>query len=128
VNSNLEAQFVAATKQIDRANVTLTQALDSSSDQPLPQISAEVAQYKKALDTFEFNVHVLQWPSALQVPSQDLNLRLETYVSFLQSISAVNASTSRAWLAQLHAIGVNTQTADNLLRKDIGLSPTSSYP
>jgi hypothetical protein len=80
------------------------------------------------LNTFELNQHSLQWPTALQVPSQDLSLRIHTLVSELTSISSVTPDTLSSWLAQFHALASKTQTADNLIRKDIGLPTTSSYP
>jgi hypothetical protein len=64
----------------------------------------------------------------MQVPAQDLTLRTQALASFLQSISSESPATLNSWFAQLHALANETQTADNLVRRDIGLTSTSSYP
>jgi hypothetical protein len=64
----------------------------------------------------------------LGVPAQDLTLRTQDFISFLQSISSENTATLNSWFAQLHTQANETETADNLVRKDVGLASTGSYP
>jgi hypothetical protein len=128
VSRAVKTQFESASTTLDAANVTLTQALASSSGQSVAQVAQEVAPYVTALNTFQYELHFIAWPEAMQVPSEDLTLRTQTLVTFLASVSSANSSTLTSWTAQLHALAAKTQTADNLVRKDIGMSATTSYP
>jgi len=120
--------FTTASNNLDAANVVVTRALAGGRSQPVAQIAQEVAPYIKALQTFDFDLHLVTWPTALQVPSQDLQLRTQSLASFLSSISSANSATVGTWFAQFHALASETQTADNLFRSDIGLPETHTYP
>jgi hypothetical protein len=128
VTSSVKASFASTSKLLDAANVTVTQSLASSNGQPVAQVAQEIRPYVTALNTFVFRTHFLAWPESMLVPSEDLTLRTKSLVSFLASISSASPATLDSWFTQLHAFATMTQTADNLVRKDIGLSPTSSYP
>ena len=47
---------------------------------------------------------------------------------FESALNAVNSATLSTWLTQLHALSMTAQSADNLVRKDIGLPVISSFP
>jgi hypothetical protein len=128
VSSRALDQFTSVSKPLNAANVTVTKALANGSNQTVPQITQEVAPYITALDKFLYTSHSIVWPEALQVPAEDLTLRTQALITFLQSASTTNPAALSSWFAQLHSLGTQAVTADNLIRKDIGLSPTSSYP
>ncbi len=123
------SQFTAASNRLNAANVTFTRAFGaSSSGRSITQVTGEVTPYITALTEFAYTTHGITWPQAMQVPSQDLFLRTQAFISFLQSISFESASSLNTWIAQLHSLANQTQTADNIVRKDVGLATTSSYP
>jgi hypothetical protein len=128
VSSSLKASFLSISNVLDAANVTVTQKLASSNNQPVAQVAQEITPYVTALDTFNFKTHFIAWPQSLQVPSEDLTLRTKSLISFLDSVSSASPATLNSWFTQLHALASMTQTADNLIRKDIGLTATTSYP
>jgi hypothetical protein len=64
----------------------------------------------------------------MQVASQNLGRSTQELISFLPTISSTSSDTLNAWFTQFHALAANVQTADNLVRKDIGLPDTNTYP
>jgi hypothetical protein len=128
VSSSVKSNFTAASVNLTAANVTATRALAPGAAQTPAQVAIEVAPYVKALDTFNFYTHYLVWPATLKVPSEDLTLRTNELIQFLSSISSASPATMTTWFAQLHSLARLTETTDNALRKDIGLSPTTAYP
>jgi hypothetical protein len=128
VSSNVKSAFVSASAKMTAANVTVTQALASSSGQTVAQITQEVTPYATALNTFNYTLHFVTWPEAMQVPSTDLTLRTGALATFIASISTVNTTTLGAWISQFHALAAQAETAANLVRSDIGLRNTTSYP
>ena len=128
VNNTVLAQFTVASTSLNAANVTVTHALADSSGQSVAQITQELSPYVTSLTDFAYTVHSVAWPLAILVPAQDLTLRAEDFISFLQSISSESTATLKSWIAQLHTLANETETADNLVRRDVGLASTSSYP
>jgi hypothetical protein len=128
VSPSVKSAFAAASTNLNAANVTVTQALASSSGQSVAQITQEVTPYAAELNTFVLKLHALTWPETMQVPSNDLTLRTQALTTFIATISSVNATTLGAWVSQFHALATSTEAADNLGRRDIGLRSTSSYP
>jgi hypothetical protein len=115
-------------KPLGAASYTVTQALASSSIRPVAQVNQEVTPFESALNAFDFQLHYIAWPEAMTVPAKDLTLRIQELASFISSISTVNSATLAPWLSQLHALSMTAQSADNLVRKDIGLPAISSFP
>ena len=128
VSSSVRAAFAAASAQLDVANETVTRALASGSNQTVAQVAQEVTPYSTALNTFNFRTHFLAWPQSVAVQAEDVTLRTKALISFLDSISSTSQVELSSWYTQLHALATQTQTAENLVRKDLGMSPTSSYP
>jgi hypothetical protein len=128
VSATVLNQFKSVSAPLNAANVTVTKALANGSNQTVPQITQEVAPYAAALEKFVYTFNLIQWPESLQVPAEDLDLRTKALITFLQSAPTTNPAALSSWFAQLHSLGTQAVTADNLIRKDIGLSPTSSYP
>ena len=128
VSATVLDQFTVASTGLNAANVTVTHALATSSGQSVAQVTQELSPYVTSLSEFAYTVHFVAWPQALQVPAQDLTLRTQDFISFLQSISSESTATLKSWFGQLHTLANETETADNLVRKDVGLASTSSYP
>ena len=121
-------QFTDASTNLDTANVTITHALADSEGASVTQVTQEVTPYITSLSEFVYTLHFVAWPQAMQVPAQDLTLRTQALISFLQSISSESTASLNSWFAQLHSLANETETADNLVRRDVGLATTSSYP
>jgi len=129
VSPTVLAQFNSVSKPLNAANTTVTHALaSSSSSQSFTQVAAEVAPYGTALSAFAFEFQSISWPATMQAPSHDLTLRTQALIRFLPSISSASFDTLNAWFTQFHVLAANVQTADNLIRRDIGLPATNSYP
>jgi hypothetical protein len=121
-------EFRDASKALNTANVTVTQALASSSNQPVAQVNQEITPYATALNTFEFDLHAIVWPTSMTVPSQSLTLRIKALASYASSVSTVTPATMSTWVTQFHALATAAQTQDNLVRNDVGLPSTTSFP
>jgi hypothetical protein len=57
------------------------------------QVTQAVSPYITGLENFDFTLHFVVWPQSMQVPSQDLLLRNQALVCFLQSISSESPAT-----------------------------------
>jgi hypothetical protein len=121
-------QFTDASTRLDTANVAISHALANSKGASVAQVTQEVTPYVTSLSEFVYTLHFVAWPQALQVPAQDLTLRAQALISFLRSISSESTASLNSWFAQLRSLANETETADNLVRRDIGLAATSSYP
>lgn len=128
VSTSVKSSFTAASVNLAAANTAVTRALALGAGQTPAQVAVEVAPYVKALDTFNFYTHYLVWPATLKVPSEDLTLRTDELIHFLSSISSTTPATLTTWFAQLHSLAQLSESTNNSLRKDIGLSPTTAYP
>jgi hypothetical protein len=128
VTTTTKTAFLSAANRLDVANVAVTQELASSSGQSVTQIAQETAPYVTALNTFDFSLRFIAWPEAMQVPSQGLTLRTQALATFLPSISSANTATLPSWEAQFHVLASRAEAAANLVRRDIGLRSTNSYP
>ncbi len=121
-------QFTSISKTLDTANVAATKALANGSNQSVAQVATELAPYLTALDTFNFDLHLMTWPTAMQAPSRDLILQTQALASFLGSVLSTNTAGLHFWFTQFHALAQRTQASDNVVRHDIGLPRTSNYP
>jgi hypothetical protein len=128
VSSAVSSAFTTASLNLNAANATVAQELAGGASQSVSQVALEVAPYVKALNIFNFQTHFLAWPANLQVPSQDLTLRTNQLITYLSSISTTTPATLTSWFAQFHSLARYTQEEDNVLRNDLGMSPTTSYP
>ena len=128
VSKAVLTEFTTISGALDTANMEATKALANGSSQSAAQVATEVAPYLKALDTFNFDLHLMTWPTAMQVPSQDLVLRTKSLASFVVSEASANAASLSAWFTQFHTLAQQTQAADNVVRRDIGLPATTNYP
>jgi hypothetical protein len=128
VSSSVLNTFTTTTRSLDAANVTISRALANPSSLTVAQVGQAVSPYITALENFDFTLHITAWPQSMQVPSEDLWLRNQALVSFVQSISSESPAALPSWFSQLRSLGSRAETADNLVRKDIGLGTTTSYP
>jgi tRNA(adenine34) deaminase len=128
VSSTVVKEFTTISKTLDAANLTVSKALASSTGQSVAQVTADVAPYVSALDAFDYDSHLINWPAAMQVPAQRLSQRTQYLAAFLATASSNDATGLASWLAQIHTLAQSTQVADNAVRHDIGIPTTRSYP
>jgi hypothetical protein len=128
VSPSVKKAFVTASAPLKAANFAATQAMASSAGQSTAQVAQEVTPYAKALDTFAFDLHFITWPEAMQVPNVNLTVRVKDLSSFIATISSATPATLPTWESQFHALAAQTETSDNVIRKDIGLPSINGFP
>jgi hypothetical protein len=64
----------------------------------------------------------------MQPAVQADHAQLTALLGLLQSFSTISATGTSAWLSDLHNQANTAQTADNVIRKDVGLPISSSFP
>ena len=127
-------QFEGYARSLQQANVTATKELISSGTAPAQtHVAAVVSTYHTALNLYYFQLHFIHWPASMTTATEIEYAQLQTLMSFIQSFSslpptAAGPNVVSAWLSQLHNRAGTTQAADNEVRQDLGLSPTSSFP
>lgn len=121
--------YLTASTQMDTANAAATQGLSTATNNgSVPAVTTVMTQYQKGLQTFVFSVHGLHWTGATQASSEQLTLEIQTMVTYLSTVSSLEASTLHAWLTRFHSLAANIQTADNTVRGQLGIATTKSYP
>ena len=114
---------------LEKANETATKAFVADGSTPTQaQVAPVVAAYRTAINLYDFQLHFVQWPASMQTAIADDHAQLHALLSVLASYSEVSGTGVGAWLSQLHNRTATTQTADNQVRQDLGLSPSSSFP
>lgn len=116
--AGLQTANRTATKGFLAAGTTPTQA----------QVATVVTSYRTALNLYDFQLHFIQWPASMQTEIATDHSQLQNLMSFLQSFSSISPTGVGAWLSQLHNRTSTTETADNLVRNDLGLSSSSTWP
>ena len=92
------------------------------------QVAEVVTSYGVALNLYDFQLHFIQWPASMQTAIAVDHAQFKALMSFLQSFNVVAPAGMSAWLTQLHDRTRTTETADNQIRKDLGLPSSSSFP
>ncbi len=111
------------------ANDTAKHALDKAGGAiSLARLNAIVAPYTTAVKVYEYQLHFVVWPTSAQIAVQNEYTQLSSFQSFLETITAVNQNTLRVWESQFHSAAATTQSTDNVLRSDVGLGPSYTFP
>jgi hypothetical protein len=127
--SSTKTAYLTASTQMDTANAAATQGLSTATNNgSVPAVTTVMTQYQKGLQTFVFSVHGLHWTAATQASSEQLTLEIQTMVTYLSTVSSLDASTLHAWLTRFHSLAASIQTADNTVRGQLGIATTKSYP
>jgi hypothetical protein len=128
VDSATKTAYVTASNQMDVANAAATRGLSGAASASVPQVTTVLTQYEKALQTFVFAVHGLQWTGSTQASSEQLTMVIQTMVTYLGTLPSVNSATLHGWLTVFHSDAANIQSADNTVRGQLGIPSTNSYP
>ena len=123
------AQYEQYAAGLQTANVAASKGFVGTGSTPTStQMAPVVAAYRTAVNLYDFQLRFIQWPASMQPAIQVDHSQLEALVSLLQSFSTVSPTGTGPWLAELHNRAGTTQTADNVIRKDVGLPTSSSFP
>jgi hypothetical protein len=123
------AQYEGYADGLQQANTVATKALVSAGKTPAPtQLSPVITTYGSALNLYDFQLHFIQWPTSMQTTIAVDHAQMKTFMSFLQTFSIVSPTGMAAWLSQFHDRAGTAQTADNQVRRDLGLPSSSSFP
>jgi hypothetical protein len=115
-------QYLAAAKQIDLAEKTLTRGLNNTSDiLRLPALSGVMTPYATALQSYETQLSKIHWPANAVSSGHALEAALRSYVQFLGTISTLTSPDLGNWLDSFRAHSAYVQNATNALRQELGL-------
>ena len=116
--AGLQRANAAARKGFARAGNTPTTA----------KLEPVITAYRSALNLYDLRLHFVQWPASMQSAIQADHAQFAALMNDLQSFSMIDPSGTRAWLSGFHSQSATTQTADNQIRRDLGLPRSSSFP
>ena len=129
IDSAQLTQYEGYAAGLQTANGTAAKAfVDAGSTPSTTQLAPAVTAYGSALNLYDFQLHFIAWPASMQPAIQYDHAQLKALMSFLQSFSIVTPTGMSAWLTDLHNRAGTAQSADNVIRKDLGLPSSSSFP
>jgi hypothetical protein len=129
IDSSQLAQYEQFAAALQTANGVAAKAfVDAGSTLTTTQLAPVVTAYGSALNLYDFQLHFIAWPASMQPAIQADHVQFKALMSFLQSFSIVTPTGMSAWLSDLHSRAGTTQAADNVIRKDLGLPSSSSFP
>jgi hypothetical protein len=120
--------FNSASKSLDTANDAFTRSLASGSGTSVSGIAQAVTPYVTALTTFDYQLRQVSWSSNVQIQIESLELKSQSLITFLSTISSVTSTTSNAWLTHLRTLGTASQSADNTVRVILGVAKANDFP
>jgi len=129
IDSAQLAQYEQYAAGLQTANEAASKGFgDAGSTPTATQLASVAAAYRAAVNVYDFQLHFIQWPVSMQAAIATDHAQMQALMSFLQSISSVSSTGKSAWLSDLHSRARTTQTANNQIRKDLGLPSSSSFP
>jgi hypothetical protein len=128
VTSSIKFRYLTASNQMIAANGVVTKALAGDRSESVASITQVATAYSTAAQIFAFEIHLIPWVGPTQVSSLNLELRIGVLVRFLAKASTVSPATLDSWLAHFHTLATGVQAGDNVVRKQMGLATTASYP
>ena len=129
IDSTQLTQYEQYAAGFQTANGAATKGLDGAGSAPTTaQLAPVVGAYRAAVNLYDFQLHFIQWPASMQTAIQADHAQLTALLGLLQSFSTISATGTSAWLSDLHNQANTAQTADDVIRKDVGLPSSSSFP
>jgi hypothetical protein len=128
VGSVTRAKYLAASNQMDMANAAATTSFSGTFGDSVTRVDQALGPYVRALQTFVYTVHGLSWPGVTEVSSEQLTQQVQALVTYSSTASSVDAATLHTWLATFRSLAKGVQSADNVVRSEIGIATTASYP
>jgi hypothetical protein len=129
IDSAQLTQYEQYASGFQTANGAATKGFNGTGGAPTTaQLAPVVGAYRTAVNLYDFQLHFIQWPASMQPAVQADHAQLTALLGLLQSFSTISATGTSAWLSDLHNQANTAQTADNVIRKDVGLPISSSFP
>jgi hypothetical protein len=129
ITSGQMARYNLYAYGLSQANATASKAVVAAGATPTTaQLSSPIEAYHTAVNLYDFQLRFIQWPASMQASIADDHAQLEALVSFLATFSSTTPSNMSGWLSGLHIRTTAAQTTDNLVRRDLGLPSTNSFP
>jgi hypothetical protein len=128
VRSPEKAAFSSASAPLGTANNTFAQALAHGTGNSVSGLAQAVTPYATALTTFNYELRQVSWSPNVQIQIETLELKTQTLIKFLSTISSVTPATSNAWLTHLRTLGTASQSADNAAGAIVGVEETNQFP
>jgi hypothetical protein len=123
------SQLSTFAKSMNEANLAASQVLDKTGGTiTLAQLDAVVFPYTTAVKVYAYQLHFVVWPTTAATAVQNEYNQLTALLSFMGTIGTVNLNTLRVWEAQFHSACADTQGVDNVLRQNVGLAPSYTFP
>ena len=114
---------------LHNANLTAISGFEKAGSTPTPaQVAPVVEAYRTAVNNYDFQLHLIQWPQSMQSAIEADYAQLQALAGFLQAFALVSPNGIPRWLSQVHNRTGTTQTADNVVRQDLGLPASFSFP
>ena len=114
-------QFEGYAQGMEQANATASHGIARSSATPA-EASPVTSAYEPKVNLYDFQLGViLKWPVSMQSDIASDIAELKALKTFLPSLGTVGPTGMRPWLAQLRSRRLAAQSADNQVRKDLGL-------
>ena len=129
IDSAQLAQYDGYAAALQTANGVAAKAfVDAGSSPSTTQLAPVVTAYGSALNLYDFQLHFINWPASMESAIALDHAQLKALMSFLQSFSIVTPTGMSTWLVDLHNRAGTAQAADNVIRRKLGLSSSSSFP
>lgn len=128
IDSAQLTQYEQYATGLQTANEAATKGFNGGGTPTTAQLAPVVGAYRTAVNLYDFQLHFIQWPASMQPAVQTDHAQLTALLGLLQSFSTISATGTSAWLSDLHNQASTAQTADNVIRKDVGLPSSSSFP
>ena len=127
IDSAQLAQYDGYAAALQTANGVAAKAfVDAGSSPSTTQLAPVVTAYGSALNLYDFQLHFINWPASMESAIALDHAQLKALMSFLQSFSIVTPTGMSTWLVDLHNRAGTAQAADNVIRRKLGLSSSSS--
>ena len=114
---------------LHNANLAAISGFEKAGSTPTPaQVAPVVEAYRTAVNNYDFQLHLIQWPQSMQSAIEADYAQLQALAGFLQAFALVPPNGVPRWLSQVHNRTGTTQAADNVVRQDLGLPASFSFP
>ena len=111
------------------ANEAATKGFNGGSAPTTAQLAPVVGAYRTAVNLYDFQLHFIQWPASMQPAVQADHAQLAALLGLLSVVLHDQRHGYRAPGSPTCTTRPATaQTADNVIRKDVGLPSSSSFP
>ncbi len=123
------AMYKQYAQSLQAANTVATKRLAGVGSTPTAaDVEPVTSPYVTALNTYNIDLAFIKWPASMETAVKADQSELGIMANFLKNVSFVSPGEMGAWLAQLNDRAAQVQATDNVVRQELGLSKTTSFP